>query len=193
MQILLLLFWCILTEYLIQDTNKFRAFQCLCLSLLSVYNLFIMDLSTLQKQTVVDLPSVSMISTYIQVYLIYDLKNAWKRMDLFIHHIVVILWVYINHSTSIASLCILNEIVTTSYLISKPVNQWLFRILIVCFIRYPIWIITYFTTYESTHLSFAPLLINKIIIYLMLGLDLIWLRKYVLNYNNQIKQEMMKK
>lgn len=182
MHIILILLWCFFTEKMIKNVNTFRGFHCLCLCICSLYNLSVIDFATLYTQTVVSNVEIYLICNYLFIYLIYDLKNTLARYDLFIHHIVVILWVYINFSTTIASVCILNEVVTCSYLISNPKTQWLFRIIIVIFIRYPIWVLVYIATYNATHMSFYALLVSKIIIHIMLVLDLIWLRKYVKNY-----------
>lgn len=152
-----------------------------------------MDTNTLFSQTVVHHPMIEFISIYGQSFLIYDLKNAIQRVDLMIHHLVVIFLIYINFSTTITSLCLFNEIITVSYLMNDELTQWLFRIIAVCFIRYPIWIITYFTTYNSPHVEYFDLLFSKIIIHLMLILDVFWLIKYVKNYRKKKNENSLQK
>lgn len=160
--------------------NNFRCLHCGFLSSISFFNTLSYNYSILDPESNFnDDTKISSISFYLIAYLLFDLKNSLERMDLFIHHILVLFWAGVNFSTGITSFCIANEFISTAYLISDLRKQLIYRIIVILFLRLPIWIITlcskyyFFVNYDYYHNIF-----NAFVLQSMILLDFIWLFKY---------------
>lgn len=173
----------------------FRSFHCISLALLSLKNTMyygksIVDpyhslqtlyLHTNQTNNVIFYSHhdkdfyLKIIPIYFVVYLFYDLKHCNKRIDLLIHHTICLLWGYINitHFIGFISFFILAEGVTFAYAIDKK-NQLIYRLIFTFFVRFPLWIIGFFSFYPSYHVDNLIYLFNYTILFTMILMDCVW-------------------
>ena len=86
----------------------FRAFHCGSLTLLSLKNAIYYGKSIIDSNNPLQTQPLTsshyytedfylkIISIYFILYIVYDLKNCNKRMDLLVHHLVCIVWALSN-------------------------------------------------------------------------------------------------
>ncbi len=173
----------------------FRSFHCSSLALLSLkntihYREYILDpnhsLQTLylhsnQSNTITIYNNydeqffLKIIPFYFMMYIIYDLKHCFKRIDLFIHHIICLIWSYnsIHCLLGFISFCIIAEGVTFAYSINGLKNQLIYRLIFTLFIRFPVWIILSVYVYPSK-ISYFIYVFNYTVVSIMILLDCIW-------------------
>jgi hypothetical protein len=194
-EVLFLLLYFRLSDVYFSNQFTFRSFHCSSLALLSLKNTIyygksIVDpyhsLQTLHSHTnKTNLTFYShddedfylkIIPVYFVVYIFYDLKHCTKRIDLFIHHIICFLWGYLAfaHLIGFISFIILAEGVTFAYTIGKVRNQLIYRLIFTFFVRFPIWIISLFSTYPVVHVENLHILFAFTIIFIMILMDCMW-------------------
>ena len=170
----------------------FRAFHCGSLTLLSLKNTIyygksIIDSNNPLQTSYSTQPLTSshytedfylkIIPIYFILYIVYDLKNCNKRMDLLVHHLVCIVWASsnIHHNNGLISVCIFTEGVTIAYIIPTFKNQLIYRLLFTTIFRFPIWT---FMIYEKFHnLSnheYILNIFNFIVATFMIFIDCVW-------------------
>jgi hypothetical protein len=178
-----------LTDVYFSNSITFRAFHCTFLALLSLKNTIyygesILDgnssLQTLYLTNESITRSLSsndehfylkLVPLYFTVYIIYDLKHSYKRIDLLFHHLVCILWGFANirHLIGFMSFTIFAEGITFAYAITIFKNQLIYRLIFTTIIRFPVWLITLY------HLIPNNLdLFNVTILFMMILLDCVW-------------------
>ena len=155
----------------------FRSINCLVITYMSGVAVAINGILDLCDWSKKDLMAsqliIRMLSMYGVMYISLDLYKILQkptiRKDLFFHHVVVFFWILFNWNTGATALCLMNEIITTSYMLSNARQQYIFRIGAILAVRYPIW----FTAY-----SMNPYTVNSIVSLCMMLLDLFWLWIY---------------
>ena len=202
-EVLFLLLYFRLSDVYFSNQFTFRSFHCSSLALLSLKNTIyygksIIDpyhsLQTLHLHTNQTSQAsfysyndkdfyLKIIPVYFVVYLLYDLKHCNKRIELFIHHIVCLLWAYIAiaHFIGFISFIIFAEGVTFAYAIDKVKNQLIYRLIFTFFVRFPIWIICLFSTYPIIHvenLHMLHILFAFTILFIMILMDCMWFTQY---------------
>ena len=112
---------------------------------------------------------------YFFAYILYDLKHSYKRYDLFIHHIVCLLWVFFNykHFIGFISVIIMAEGVTFAYFIHAFKYQLVYRLLYTLIFRFLIWIKCYQYLFKFNDLSLLDLF-NACVLVFMFGMDSLW-------------------
>ena len=195
-QVLFFLLYFRLSDVYFSNQFTFRSFHCSSLALLSLkntiyYGKLILDpfhsLQTLYLYTNQSNNAtfysyndkdfyLKIIPIYFVVYIFYDLKHCNKRIELFIHHIICLLWAYIAipYFIGFISFIILAEGVTFAYTIDTLKNQLIYRLIFTFFVRFPIWIITLFSIYPSFHVDNLLCLFNITIIFTMILMDCMW-------------------
>jgi len=163
-EILTLLLYIRISDVYISNQNIFRSFHCTCLSLLSLKNTMyygkeILNAANPLQRLYLSSPGsdhqldevyniyahkdfyLKFIVIYFIVYTLYDLIHCYKRIDLLIHHLVCLIWGYVNfiYGIGFISFNILSEGLTFAYNISTFKNQLIYRLLFTCFIRFPVW------------------------------------------------------
>lgn len=199
-EILFFLFYLRVSDVYICNQIIFRSFHCTSLGLLSFKNIMKYGFTLVELQhpiqTILSNISLSlfslendkykensyyqndehffikMIVLYFLVYLIYDLKHCYKRNDLFIHHIVCFVWCLLNCKYYIGciSVIIIAEGVTFAYFIPTLKYQYIYRLVFTTFVRFPIWVIYIYFTYNNT-------IINMCVFIFMFCMDCIWLNQ----------------
>lgn len=198
----------------------FRSFHCSSLALLSIKNTIyygssIIDpyhslqrlyLHSNRNQTDDDILTfniyrdhenfyLKIIPIYFMVYIVYDLKHCFKRIDLLIHHIVCLTWSYINLTffLGLISLNILCEGITFAYTLNTLKNQSIYRLIFTSLVRFPVWFLTFFTainiysSYNETGKSI--ILFNYIVSCIMILMDCIWFAQNVKKLKQIYKSE----
>ena len=187
------LFYLKVSETYIVHQNIFRAFHCTSLALLSLKNTIhygatsLLDVenpiqkiysnsSYIHNYNDNDGYYLKIIMLYFFAYILYDLKHSYKRYDLFIHHIVCLLWVFFNykHFIGFISVIIMAEGVTFAYFIHAFKYQLVYRLLFTFIVRFPIWV----TVYKSYLFKFNDLslldLFTACMLVFMFGMDSMW-------------------
>lgn len=202
---LFLLCYLKLSDVFISNQIIFRSFHCSSLALLSLKNTIHYGLTNIVDpyssiQKLYSNSSLSLIffekneendyqDFYLKIipfyffsYLMYDLKNCYKRCDLFIHHIVCLIWVLLNYTYYLGfiSLIIMAEGVTFAYFIHMQKYQYMYRLLFTTFIRFPIWIKHIHMIYYFLHDD----ILNLCVFIFMFFMDCIWFKQNL----NKIKQ-----
>jgi hypothetical protein len=170
-----------MTRKLICDNIMFRCLHTTTLSLFSLYHILTYGLELSNAENNVyfkEIPSFAYISMYALTYLAVDLKSALSRIDLLLHHIIVFIWIVFNYSTGITALTLINESLSSCYLIKNLKYQHLLRVFVISFIRYPIWINMILSNYwMNNSYSIIHNYLNSGISITMLVLDLYWMYK----------------
>jgi hypothetical protein len=203
-QVLFFLLYFRLSDVYFSNQFTFRSFHCSSLALLSLKNTIyygesIIDpyhsLQTLHLHTNQTSNAsfysyndkdfyLKIIPVYFVVYLLYDLKHCNKRIELFIHHIVCLLWAYIAiaHFIGFISFIILAEGVTFAYAIDKVKNQLIYRLIFTFFVRFSIWTISLFSFYPVYHIYHVEnvylYVFNLTILFIMILMDCMWFTQY---------------
>jgi len=186
-----------LSDIYISNHLRFRAFHCTSLALLSLKNIIyygksIIDhgnpLQTLYSSESKSITGLSIFHynnedfylkitpLYFTVYIIYDLKHSYKRIDLLFHHLVCILWVFANIQNSIGfiSFIIFAEGITFAYTINTFKNQLIYRLIFTSIIRFPVWLISLYHSIPNYPEINNLDLLNFTILLLMILLDCMW-------------------
>jgi len=185
-----------LSDLCFSNQFTFRSFHCTSIALLSLKNTMYYGKSMLDPyhslQTIYLHSSTTsngyghedfhfkclrIIPVYFLVYIFYDLKHCHKRFDLLIHHMMCLLWGYINIARFVGfiSFFILAEGITFAYTINTFKNQLIYRLVFTFFIRFPIWIIVSYYYYFSYNIHNTLIyLFNHTIIFIMILMDSIW-------------------
>jgi len=197
-----------LSDVYISNQIIFRSFHCSSLALLSLKNTIHYGLSNITDpygsvQTLYSNASFSfiffkkhqendyqdfclkIILFYFLSYLIYDLKNCYKRYDLLIHHIVCFIWALLNYRFYLGyiSFIIMAEGVTFAYFIRVQKYQYVYRLLFTTFVRFPIWMrAVIHLIYYSAHAHDD--ILNLCVFIFMFFMDCIWFKQNL----NKIKQ-----
>jgi hypothetical protein len=205
---LFLLCYLKLSDVFISNQIIFRSFHCSSLALLSLKNTIHYGLTNIVDpyssiQKLYSNSSLSLIffekneendyqDFYLKIipfyffsYIMYDLKNCYKRCDLFIHHIVCLIWVLLNYAyyLGLISLIIMAEGVTFAYFIRVQKYQYMYRLLFTLFIRFPIWIKhIHLTIYYIYYYEYE--ILNLCIFIFMFFMDCLWFKQNL----NKIKQ-----
>lgn len=198
-ELLFFLFYFKVSETYIVNQNIFRAFHCTSLALLSLKNTVyyggtsLLDVQNPIQKIYSNSNSSHMfdvyyndnddnnyylkfIALYFVAYILYDLKNCCKRYDLFIHHIVCVIWGFFNYKYFIGfiSVIIMAEGVTFAYFIHAFKYQLVYRLLYTFIVRFPIWV----SVYKSYLFKFNDLslldLFNACVLVFMFGMDSMW-------------------
>jgi multisubunit Na+/H+ antiporter MnhF subunit len=192
-----------LTDVYFSNHLTFRAFHCSSLALLSLKNTIYYGKSIIDRsnsiQTLYSNATITggvlsnyynehyylkIIPLYFIVYLMYDLKHSYKRIDLFFHHLVCLLWALTNirHLLGFMSFIIFAEGVTFAYAINIFKNQLMYRLIFSTTIRFPIWITTIHDAITNLDLF------NFTITFIMFLLDCVWVnqnyKKYIITFEN---------
>ena len=186
------LFYLKVSETYIVHQNIFRAFHCTSLALLSLKNTIhygatsLLDVenpiqkiysnsSYIHNYNDNDGYYLKIIMLYFFAYILYDLKHSYKRYDLFIHHIVCLLWVFFNykHFIGFISVIIMAEGVTFAYFIHAFKYQLVYRLLYTLIVRFLIWIKCYQYLFKFNDLSLLDLF-NACVLVFMFGMDSLW-------------------
>jgi hypothetical protein len=195
LDILFFLFYFKLSEIYVSNQMIFRAFHCTSLALLSLKNTFYYgtqiinfhsSLQTLYSAQPLTLLSsnyysedfyLKIIPVYFILYIVYDLKNCTKRIDLFFHHVVCIIWGLLNFNSRIGliSFAIFPEGVTFAYMISTFKYQLIYRLLFTTIFRFPVWTIMIYAQYTMyvPRYDFMYVL-NETITVIMILMDCVW-------------------
>lgn len=195
-ELLFFLFYLKVSETYIVHQNIFRAFHCTSLALLSLKNTIHYGATSLLDvenpiQKIYSNSSyihhdnhdnhdndgyyLKIIMLYFFAYILYDLKQSYKRYDLFIHHIVCLLWGFFNykHFIGFISVVIMAEGVTFAYFINTFRYQLVYRLLYTLIVRFPIWITCTYHIYLFDVLSLLDLF-NACVLVFMFGMDYVW-------------------
>jgi hypothetical protein len=132
------------------------------------------------------------IPVYFIVYIVYDLKHCYKRIDLLIHHTVCLLWWCINITRFIGfiSFFILAEGITFAYTINTLKNQLIYRLIFTFFVRFPIWIIGSYYYYFSYNIHNTLInLFNHTIMFIMILMDCVWFSQNLKKLKQICKRE----
>jgi len=198
-EVLFFLLYFTLSDVYFSNQFIFRSFHCSSLALLSLKNTIYYGKSILDPyhslQTIYLHSNQSnrtpngyddkdfylkIIPIYFVVYIFYDLKHCHKRIDLFIHHIICLVWGYINVTRFVGfiSFIILAEGITFAYTINTLKNQLIYRLIFTFFIRFPIWITPSYYYYSSSNISNIDdallYLFNYTIFFIMFLMDCMW-------------------
>jgi len=214
--IFIFLFYFKITETFLSE-QKFRAYHCSSLTLLSLKNTIYYGWTILDSsnpiQTIYNSSNaynyynystyanysthifyIKIIPIYFITYILYDLKYFFnkknKRIDLFVHHIVSFIWGIINFKDNLGfiSYVILNEGLTFAYFIINLKSQLIYRLIFTLFIRFPVWLTTTFNSYTRYHKTYSFRdLFNLFIVTFMILLDCVW---FIQNFKKlkQLKQ-----
>ena len=189
-----------LSDLYFSNQFTFRSFHCTSLALLSLKNTMYYGKSILDPyhslQTIYlhssttsngygheyfHLKCLRIIPVYFLVYIFYDLKHCHKRIDLLIHHMMCLLWGYINITRFVGfiSFFILAEGITFAYTINTFKNQLIYRLVFTFFVRFPVWIIASYHYYYSCCSNYNVddtliYLFNYTIISSMVLMDCVW-------------------
>jgi hypothetical protein len=195
-EVLFFLLYFRLSDLYFSNQFTFRSFHCSSLALLSLKNTIYYGKSILDPyhslQTLLQTNQTNnatfyifddkdfclkIIPIYFTVYLFYDLKHCHKRIELFIHHIICVLWAYTNilHFIGLISFTILAEGVTFAYIIGKLKNQLIYRLIFTFFVRFPIWTIILFSFYPIYRDEILYLyLLNITTLFIIFLMDIMW-------------------
>lgn len=204
-ELLFFLFYLKLSDLYFVNQNIFRAFHCTSLALLSLKNTVYYGTSLIDIQNPIQkIYSITsntssgdhgdhykyykhythdyngyylkVIALYFIGYILYDLKNCC-RYDLFIHHIVCILWCVLNYKYFIGftSFVIMAEGVTFAYFINAFKHQLVYRLLFTFIVRFPIWIMCIYNVYSHSFNVLSLLnSLNVCVLVFMFGMDCLW-------------------
>ena len=206
--ILFFLLYIRLSDIYFSNPFTFRAFHCSSLALLSLKNTVYYGRSIIDRnsslQNLYLTESITGLSInynedlylkvtplYFILYLIYDLKHSYKRVDLLFHHLVCILWASTNirHFIGFISFIIFAEGITFAYAITTLKNQLIYRLIFTTIIRFPIWITTlYYSISIYPAVIYNLDLFNFTVVLVMILLDCVWFnqnyKKLEKIYNN---------
>lgn len=190
-----------LSDIYFSNHLTFRAFHCSSLALLSFKNTVYYGKSIVDRsssiQTLYSNESITsgvlsnyynedfylkLIPLYFIVYLMYDLKHSYKRVDLLFHHLICILWglTNIRHLIGFISFIIFAEGITFAYAITTLKNQLIYRLIFTIIIRFPIWIIALYSSILIYPAAVYPVVIynlnlfNFTVVLIMILLDFVW-------------------
>lgn len=190
-----------LSDIYFSNHLTFRAYHCTSLALLSLKNTVYYGKSIIDRsnsiQTLYSNESITggalsdyynenfylkIIPLYFIVYLLYDLKHSYKRIDLLFHHLVCILWVSANirYFIGFISFVIFAEGITFAYAITTFKNQLIYRLIFTTIIRFPIWITTLYYSISIYPVVVYPVaiynldLFNFTVVLIMILLDCLW-------------------
>jgi hypothetical protein len=210
--VLFFLFYFRLSDVYISNHLTFRAFHCTSLALLSLKNTIyygksIIDHSNpLQTLYSTESESITGLSIfhynedfylkitplYFILYIIYDLKHSYKRIDLLFHHLVCVLWAFANIRNLIGfmSFIIFAEGITFAYAINTFKNQLIYRLIFTTIIRFPVWLISLYYSIPNYAAINNLDLFNFIIVLIMILLDCVWFNQ---NYKKLQNATMVEK
>jgi hypothetical protein len=182
-----------LSDVYFSNHITFRIFHCTSLSLLSLKNTIyygksIIDSGSSLQTLYLSNESITLslsnedfylkiIPIYFIIYIIYDLKHSYKRIDLLVHHLVCILWALINLRNNIGflSFCVFSEGVTFAYVVPTFTNQLIYRLLFTVIFRFTIWIVMiYEKCYHLLDDDYILNIFNIIIATFMIFIDCVW-------------------
>lgn len=191
---LFFLFYIRLSDVYFSNHLTFRAFHCSSLAMLSLKNTIYYGTSIIDRsnslQTLYLNESITELSInynenfylkitplYFIVYLMYDLKHSYKRIDLLFHHLVCIVWTLtsIRYFVGFISFNIFAEGITFAYAINTFKNQLIYRLIFTIMIRFPVWLTTLYysiPTYPAVVYNFE--LFHFTIALIMILLDCVW-------------------
>lgn len=204
-EVLALVLYIRISDIYISNQNHFRSFHCISLSFLSLKNTLYYGTDIFKNNPIQKLYSnvtnsnqfytvyshehfyLKFIAVYFVVYTLYDLKSCYKskRFDLFIHHIVCLMWSTVNCMHGVlgyVSFNILSEGVTFAYIIPTFKNQLLYRLLFTYFVRFPVWILCMYNNYYYYYGGNITVidLFNIICVSTIVFMDCFWSKQ---NYN----------
>jgi hypothetical protein len=201
--VLIILLYIRATDLYVSNNLMFRAFHCTSLTFLSLRNTIYYGTSivncssSIQKLHSIE-PSHSLLSLsttyfsedfylkiipiYFILYIVYDLKNCTKRIDLLFHHVVCVSWALLNfkHNVGFISFTIFSEGVTFAYIIKAFKNQLIYRLLFTTIFRFPVWTVLLY----RQHTTYVPgydflYFFNNIIATTMILMDCVWFTQNV--------------